>query len=169
MSGARRRPTYRDHAPCQSCHRALGSHGVAGAPVRVAEESEARVSLPAVRSDNLTVHLATGPQRRLSSRDDSGPLSLIAPTRRARAHDHHRKGADQPLVRAFGFLRQPRDGVGPDAATVSASGLLPHRLDRDLDLDLVAEHHAPTLDGTIPLHAVIEPVHRRGRLEAKAL
>ena len=103
MSGARRRQTYRDHAPCQSCHPALASHGVAGAPVRVAEESEARVSLAAVRSDDLTVRLANGPQRRLISSEDSGPLPHRSDTPKARAWP--KKGADQPLlVRAFRFF-----------------------------------------------------------------
>lgn len=43
------------------------------------------------------------------------------------------------------------------------------RLDHDLDLHLVAEHHAAAFHRAIPLHTVIEPVHGGARFEPEPL
>ena len=40
---------------------------------------------------------------------------------------------------------------------------------RDVDLHVVAEHHAAAFDRTVPLHTVIKPVHGRAGFEAESL
>src|ERR1035437_711320 len=60
-----------------------------------------------------------------------------------------------------------RNGAPRQERKGSASG--PYGFDVDLDLHVVAKHDATALGGTIPLHAVVHPVHGGGRVESDAV
>src|SRR5438270_5580743 len=110
----------------------------------------------------LAVACAVGGSHRAARRDRAAEITYdLAPHCQSdKAKPRHMDGA---------FYETTACVFSRDAKRRSGSGRLMNRLEGNLDLHLVAEHHAARFDGAVPLYTVIEPVHGRAGFETKSL